>query len=388
MQHEKKLKDSKNLSILAITLFILTYFPPLFKNTIEHCEAFSLNQSSSIDIYLAKLSIFFKIFLFLFLLKNINEVFNFVKEKILIFFIFYLFLLASISSDISYSVIIIFNWILFLLLIYYFSKIYKLLFLKIIFIYLLLVVFLSSLDLFFDAFKNFSSYCYAWEGSPQLQKTGFANDKNLLGLYVFVINFIYIFNLSKHNSLRLIKLLLFIISFLFLIYINSIAALFALILIYSLLIMPSNQKFFFINLSIIFFVILSIFLNLEFILSLFNRDLTLTGRVNIWSEIFALSDINLLFGQGPGIMAARLLDYQTYVDSTYIYMLNDLGMIFTIMYFIWILKHIKNIYIIKSNIICLVAIFYAFIDTSVVIFSISLINLLFLINHFNENQQD
>jgi len=152
--------------------------------------------------------------------------------------------------------------------------------------------------------------------------------------------------------------------------------------------MPSNQKFFFINLSIIFFVILSIFLYLEFILSLFNRDLTLTGRVNIWSEIFALSDINLLFGQGPGIMAARLRDYQTAVDSTYIYMLNDLGMIFTIMYFIWILKHIKNIYIIKSNIIFLVAILYAFIDTTVVIFSISLINLLFLINHFNENQQD
>lgn len=359
VNNNEKLKES-----ILISIFVLSFFPPIFKDTLVQCYEIS----SSFNNFLYNYTFYFKIILALFLITKLK----YIKENIVnfnFFFIYSFVLLISVivSNDIKSSLIIFLNFILFIsFLIIFYIRFNENYFIKLIFYYLLIIAVFSIVLI------NFKSYSYCLNSASIKIFSGLTFHKNQLGLYIFAINYIYLFFIDSYKTNKK-YLLLFTISILYLFVIDSITALFLLILAYGYKFLINYKFLLFFPISFI------LFLNYDYILNLFNRDITLSGRTKIWAN-FDLSNISI-FGNGLGFYRYNL----NLIDNSIFILLLDTGLIFTIFYFLWL---IKNFFINKENyrLIFLVAIIYSIVENISVLYSNNILALLIILSFlFNTN---
>lgn len=104
------------------------------------------------------------------------------------------------------------------------------------------------------------------------------------------------------------------------------------------------------------------YFNSDFLLDLVGRDQTLTGRVNVWFDIDIRNNLNFLFGNGLGKSKFTL------VDNAYLISLYELGLILTIIYFIWIFVN-SNFIFDRINIIFFTSLVYSITEGGTLIYS-------------------
>jgi len=227
---------------------------------------------------------------------------------------------------------------------------------KLIYIYLLIIISLSSLEIIF----NLSDYYIVCEiNFTKLNIAGFTLSKNQLGLFIFLFNFLHFFVFNQTNK-KFINFSLTLYSIIFLIYIDSITSLFITLLLYSIFFLKKKKESFFI---FIFVLLLFIFyFNSDFLLDLVGRDQTLTGRINVWFDIDIRNNLNFLFGNGLGKSKFTL------VDNAYLISLYELGLILTIIYFIWIFVN-SNFIFDRINIIFFTSLVYSITEGGTLIYS-------------------
>lgn len=355
-------KNEKFQESILISIFVLIFFPPIFKDTLVQCYEIS----SSFNNFLQNYTFYFKIILVLFLitkLKYLQE--NIVNIKFFFIYSFVLLISVLVSNNIKTSSVIFLNFILFIsFLIIFYIRFNENYFIKFIFNYLLIIAVFSV------ALINFQSYSYCLNTGSNKIFSGLTYHKNQLGLYIFAINYIYLFFINSYKTNKR-YLLLFAISITYLFVIDSITALFLLILSYGYKFLINYKFLLFIPISFI------LFLNSNYILRLFNRDISLSGRTEIW-ENFDLSNISI-FGNGLGVYRYNL------IDNSIIILLLDTGLIFTIFYFLWL---IKNFLINKENyrLIFLVTIIYSIVENISVLYNNNILTLLIILSFlFNAN---
>lgn len=167
----------------------------------------------------------------------------------------------------------------------------------------------------------------------------------------------FVFN---QTNKKFINFSLTLYSIIFLIYIDLITSLFITLLLYSIFFLKKKKELFFI---FIFVLLLFIFyFNSDFLLDLVGRDQTLTGRVNVWFDIDIRNNLNFLFGNGLGKSKFTL------VDNAYLISLYELGLILTIIYFIWIFVN-SNFIFDRINIIFFTSLVYSITEGGTLIYS-------------------
>jgi len=345
------------VNIFFFILFILCFNEPIIRTSLTLCEN-TRNNLSLFNELIEKNRFFLKVILAIYIIHNISFIKNVIdKLKFIYFYYALLFIFSLILNDIKQNLIIFLNSFLFLnLIIVFYLKFNQKNLFKLIYIYLLIIISLSSLEIIF----NLSDYYIVCEiNFTKLNIAGFTLNKNQLGLFIFLFNFLHFFVFNQTNK-KFINFSLILYSIIFLIYIDSITSLFITLLLYSIFFLKKKKESFFI---FIFVLLLFIFyFNSDFLLDLVGRDQTLTGRINVWFDIDIRNNLNFLFGNGLGKSKFTL------VDNAYLISLYELGLILTIIYFIWIFVN-SNFIFDRINIIFFTSLVYSITEGGTLIYS-------------------
>jgi exopolysaccharide production protein ExoQ len=190
---------------------------------------------------------------------------------------------------------------------------------------------------------------------------GIYNQKNILGRIMVLSSLVSFLFLLENNKKRIFKFIVFILSIVLIILSDSKTSLVVLIILMSLL--PLLKVFSFgsyLSLSITTFISLILFLivvisinQLNFLLSLLGKDISLTGRIPLWEISILMIKKSLLTGygfdafwespQGPVSQVFQFVGWEpTHAHNGFIDLFLDLGLLgFLFFSFIYI-KSIKN----------------------------------------------
>lgn len=177
---------------------------------------------------------------------------------------------------------------------------------------------------------------------------GFYSGKNALGL-AYAITLIILLNF-KENIIRgdALRWALIVGIFAGLIYSDSRAPLLALVgcMVFQLVAKSywnSPRSFMLLLLFLIPMSVLLVVAPHGDLLALLGRDITLSGRVNIWMDVIRSVDFNILYGGGIGssisIIGSSLLGIYA-IDNSWIVMALEMGVASTLAYVLWIAKNI------------------------------------------------
>lgn len=105
----------------------------------------------------------------------------------------------------------------------------------------------------------------------------------------------------------------------------------------------SPRTFFVLLICLVVLSVTMIFAPRGDVLSLLGRDVTMSGRVNIWMDVFQAADFHVFYGEGIGSSVASIgaYFYGFYaIDNSWIVMAIELGMAVTAAYILWVARNI------------------------------------------------
>ena len=293
----------------------------------------------------AQFAIYFKIFLSLLLLLNINKIYIEIKKYNEINLI-YLYIFCSVLWSIDPLNTLITSLNLFFFYISYIYLISKLSIEKIISILFMLIQFILFSGLLLLIINN--NHVFKIDVNNNIEFKNLFPTKNALGTVCsFSLIFLYVF--LKNKLSKLIYYFCITITLANLLLSNSITSIlgsiFSIQIAFLYFRIKRHVKF---SLVISILVTISVFLvfSINFILRFVDRDLTFSGRTELWESIISFS-FDKLLGYGYSSSSSKLFfNYSSMItgqmgkeiDNSFISMSIELGLIFSLYYYYYFSK--------------------------------------------------
>ena len=387
MKQNKSIKESsdneKLIYLLILFIFFNVFYTPIFRANFTFCNDINPINLSVYNNFITNNAIYLKIIIFFYILYNRDYIFDSFKDLFIIhLFCAYLFFQSLVTINTGTQIINLLNSLLFIYFIFISTnKNYLFLFIKYTSFFLLFIIILSTFFSFFYELKFLITKCYMG-GFFGLEKTinisGLTTHKNSLGAYIFVSNFLLIYYHEYFKLNPTIKAFILLISILLLFYIDSITSLLLTIIITISFFTKKNKAFFTLTLIAL---ITFLFFNFENFLNYFGRNPSLSGRLYMWESILSELQSISIFGMG-------IASYNFPIDSSYIIIFLECGILFAFIYFIWIAVQFFKSFVmsrkIDNSIIFLAILLYSITEGIGVFYSTNIVILVMFTTYFKK----